>query len=162
MTHRASERRKPSKYLHTNKNPPSGLSGRRVGFFFFCCLLPHSRQRQEQDEHGAANVQRRVVVYSSDGGGEGSRPPVRNRIPANVYEHLPPIKFPIVNSDGRKRTTGSFINAEPPQSLSGSVPCADRRAGGPDLMTLIAGGTGDRRVNAAALSSLQRSIISCV
>lgn len=96
------------------------------------------------------------------GGGEGSRTPVRNRIPANVYEHMPPIKFPIVNSDGRKRTTGSFINAEPPQSLSGSVPCADRRAGGPDLMTLIAGGTGDRRVNAAALSSLQRSIISCV
>ena len=104
----------------------------------------------------------RKTIHYRIGGGEGSRTPVRNRIPANVYEHMPPIKFPIVNSDGRKRTTGSFINAEPPQSLSGSVPCADRRAGGPDLMTLIAGGTGDRRVNAAALSSLQRSIISCV
>ena len=80
MTHRASERRKPSKYLHTNKNPPSGLSGRRVGFFFFCCLLPHSRQRQEQDEHGAANVQRRVFVYSSDGGAEGNRTPVRKPV----------------------------------------------------------------------------------
>ena len=107
-------------------------------------------------------AKKQVFVQYPIGGGEGSRTPVRNRIPANVYEHMPPIKFPIVNSDGRKRTTGSFINAEPPQSLSGSVPCADRRAGGPDLMTLIAGGTGDRRVNAAALSSLQRSIISCV
>ena len=107
-------------------------------------------------------AKKQVFVQHPIGGGEGSRTPVRNRIPANVYEHMPPIKFPIVNSDGRKRTTGSFINAEPPQSLSGSVPCADRRAGGPDLMTLIAGGTGDRRVNAAALSSLQRSIISCV
>lgn len=94
MAHRTSEKQKPSKYIYTNKNPPSGLSGRRVGFFFFCCLLPHSRQRQEQDEHGAANVQRRVFVYSSDGGGEESRTPVRKSIHAAFYECSLSIKFP--------------------------------------------------------------------
>lgn len=148
------------KRIENNTNMPiSDIVKRRLG--------TNPRRRfllWHQSGHFTAKppAKKQVFVQYLFGGGEGSRTPVRNRIPANVYEHMPPIKFPIVNSDGRKRTTGSFINAEPPQSLSGSVPCADRRAGGPDLMTLIAGGTGDRRVNAAALSSLQRSIISCV
>lgn len=92
-----------------------------------------------------------LAVFLYSGGGEGSRTPVRNHISINVYECMPPVEFPVIFSDGRKNITGSFINAEPPQSLSDSVPCANRRAGGPDLMTLIAGGTGDLRVNVAAL-----------
>ena len=71
------------------------------------------------------------------------------------------LNFPTENSDDRKLTDGSFINAGLPQSLSNPVAYANRRVGRPDLMTLIAGRTGDSRVNVAPLGSLQR-IISCV
>jgi len=92
-----------------------------------------------------------IAVVFSYGGDEGSRTPVRNHISIDVYECMPPIRFPVIISDGRKNITGSFISAESPQSLIDSVPCADRRAGGPDLMTLITGGTGDLRVNVTAI-----------
>ncbi len=75
---------------------------------------------------------------------------------------MPPIRFPDIISDGRKNITGSFISAESPQSLIDSVPCADRRAGGPDLLSPIAEGTGDLRVDEAALSSLECYIIVSV